>query len=96
MRLPYTRAMIHAALDGELAQVEFEKHEIFGIAMPKTCPQVPDELLNPRNTWEDKEAYDQKADLLASKFVENFSQFADYANDEIMAGAPAPKIGADA
>ncbi len=88
MSLPHTRATITAALNGELDAVEFEKHDIFGILMPKSCPNVPDEILNPMNTWDNKEDYYAKANELAGKFNANFEQFASYANDEIMAGAP--------
>ncbi len=88
MKLKYTRAMITAALNGELNNVEFVKHEVFGIEMPTTCPNIPNEVLNPRNTWEDKNLYDAKAIELADKFRENFKKFEEFANEEIMAGAP--------
>jgi phosphoenolpyruvate carboxykinase (ATP) len=88
MKLKYTRAMITAALNGQLQNVEFEKHPVFGVAMPKSCPNVPAELLNPKNTWENKLAYDEQANKLANAFNENFAKFMDFANDEIMAGAP--------
>lgn len=88
MKLKYTRAMITAALNGELDNVEFATLPIFGLSMPTTCPNVPDEVLNPRNTWEDKAAYDAKAQSLAIGFVQNFEQYSDQANDEIMAAAP--------
>jgi phosphoenolpyruvate carboxykinase (ATP) len=88
MKLKYTRAMITAALNGELDEVEYENHEVFGIAKPQTCPNVPSEILNPRNTWEDPELYDKKAIELAQKFKANFAKFEEFANDEIMAGAP--------
>ncbi|NEM98870.1 phosphoenolpyruvate carboxykinase (ATP) [Pontibacter burrus] len=88
MKLPYTRAMITAALNGELNDVSFTKHPIFGVEMPDSCPNVPAEILNPRNTWANKEEYDAKASDLASKFVKNFSKYAEYANDDILAGAP--------
>ncbi|NMM48081.1 phosphoenolpyruvate carboxykinase (ATP) [Marinigracilibium pacificum] len=88
MKLPYTRAMITAALDGSLAKGDFVKHNIFGCEMPTACPGVPDEVLDPRNTWSDKSAYDEKASNLAAMFVKNFDKFSDFANDEIMAGAP--------
>jgi phosphoenolpyruvate carboxykinase (ATP) len=94
MSLKYTRALITAALNGELDKVKFENHEIFGVAMPKTCPNVPVEVLNPKNTWDDKEAYDQKANFLANAFVKNFEKFATYANEEIMAGAPHIRVPA--
>ncbi len=88
MSLKYTRALISAALNGELDNVAFDTHEIFGLAMPKSCPGVPEEILNPRNTWKDKDAYDQKATHLANAFMTNFEKFADYANEEILASAP--------
>ena len=88
MKLKYTRAMITAALNGELNHVAYENHEVFGIAKPQTCPNVPSEILNPRNTWEDPEQYDKKAVELAQKFKDNFAKFEEFANAEIMAGAP--------
>ena len=88
MKLKYTRAMITAALNGELDDVAYENHEVFGIAKPQSCPNVPSEILNPRNTWEDPELYDKKAIELAQKFKANFEKFSAFANDEIMAGAP--------
>jgi len=88
MKLKYTRAMITAALDGALDKADFLTHEVFNIAMPTSCPNVPEEVLNPRNTWEDKALYDQKAHELADKFRENFAKFEEFANDEIMSGGP--------
>ena len=86
--LKYTRAMINAALNGELANVYYETHNIFGLQMPSICPNVPDELLNPRNTWQNKNAYDAKANELAEAFNNNFEQFKEYANDQIIGAAP--------
>ena len=88
MKLGYTRAMITAALTGELENVQYTKHNIFGVQMPDTCPNVPTELLSPRNTWEDKAAYDAKSALLAQKFKENFEQFESGVSSEILAAAP--------
>ncbi|MCW2118135.1 phosphoenolpyruvate carboxykinase (ATP) [Flavobacterium sp. 7A] len=88
MKLKYTRAMIDAALHGELDEVNYENHSVFGMAIPQSCPNVPDEILNPRNTWNDKDLYDSKAKDLANKFRVNFEQFSSYANEEILAGAP--------
>ncbi len=90
--LPYTRSMVSAALEGKLDDVEYEKHSIFGLAMPKSCPEVPSELLNPRKTWEDKEKYDKKANELAKAFIENFEKYADQANQEIRAAEPKVSI----
>ncbi len=88
IKLKYTRAMITAAMNGTLDTVEFKTHSIFGLAMPTSCPDVPTELLNPRGTWADTAAYDSKAEKLAASFVKNFEQYADMANEEIMAAAP--------
>lgn len=73
--IPHTRAMVTAALNGELDKQEFEAHPIFNVLVPKACPGVPAEILNPRAQWADKSAYDQKAEKLAQMFVENFKKF---------------------
>jgi phosphoenolpyruvate carboxykinase (ATP) len=88
MSLKYTRAMITAALEGDLGQVAFESHPVFGVNMPKSCPNVPDEILNPRNTWSDKAAYDAKANQLAEAFVQNFEKYKAGASASILSGAP--------
>ncbi len=86
--LKYTRAMITAALNGKLNNVGYRKHSIFGAEIPTTCPDVPSEILSPRETWKDDKAFYKKANDLASRFVENFKKFEEFANDDIMAGAP--------
>jgi phosphoenolpyruvate carboxykinase (ATP) len=91
IKLKYTRAMINAVLAGELDNVAYEKHEIFNLMMPVSCPEVPSEILNPKNTWEDKNAYDVKANELSKSFIENFKKFESYANEEILSGAPTIK-----
>ncbi|MBI1305366.1 MAG: phosphoenolpyruvate carboxykinase (ATP) [Bacteroidetes bacterium] len=88
MSLKYTRAMITAALNGELNNVEYTNHPVFGLAMPTTCPNVPAEVLNPRNTWADANAYDEKANHLAGLFNDNFKKFEEGANQEIKDAAP--------
>lgn len=88
MKLPYTRAMITAALEGDLDNVEFEAHPVFGMMIPKECPNVPAEILNPRNTWADKNEYDQKAKKLAEEFINNFEKYADGVSEEILQAAP--------
>ena len=88
MKLAYTRAMIMAALNAELESVKYIKHPIFGLNIPKTCPNVPDITLNPRETWVDKKSYDNKALFLAKQFNENFKSFKDYASEEILSSAP--------
>ncbi len=86
--LKYTRAMITAILNNEINDVLYTKHEIFGLNMPNSCPNVPSELLNPKNTWENKNDYDLKAKELANAFNQNFEQFADNASEEILEAAP--------
>jgi phosphoenolpyruvate carboxykinase (ATP) len=86
--LKYTRAMISAALEGKLDGVNYDNYEVFGLAMPTSCEGVPAEILNPRNTWTDKAAYDAKANILAEKFIANFQTYADQAGPEIVAAAP--------
>lgn len=88
MKLSFTRAMINAAIKGKLNHVNFEEHPIFGFMMPLSCPDVPSEILNPKNTWLDKGSYDQKAIELAHAFVSNFKQFDDFAGDEIKSANP--------
>jgi len=89
MDLGYTRAMIRAALDGKLDSVEYEEDPIFGLMIPKSCPDVPAEILNPKNTWSDKEAYDRTAISLAESFVKNIAKFSGIAPEVIAAG---PKV----
>jgi phosphoenolpyruvate carboxykinase (ATP) len=88
MKLPYTRAMITAALEGKLDNVQFEAHPVFGMMMPAECPGVPTEVLNPRNTWNSKEEYDMKAKDLAMQFIKNFEKYASGVNEETLAAAP--------
>lgn len=94
MSLKYTRSMITAAMNGELNNVEYTPNNVFGVMMPSSVPNVPSEILNPRDTWADKEAYDKKAAELAGLFVKNFEKYADQANEEILAAAP--KISVEA
>jgi len=88
MKLKLTRAMITAAIEGKLNDVEYHQHPIFGLQMPKECPNVPAEVLDPKGTWSSTEAYDKKASLLASYFKDNFEKFDDHANKEILKGGP--------
>jgi phosphoenolpyruvate carboxykinase (ATP) len=80
--------MITAALNGKLDNVDYIEHPVFGLFMPTSCPGVPKDLLDPKNTWKNKNHYDKKADELAYLFIDNFRKFEDYANDEIMAASP--------
>jgi phosphoenolpyruvate carboxykinase (ATP) len=88
MSIHHTRAMIRAILNGELAKSDFEPHPIFGVLVPTSCPDVPSEILNPRNTWEDKDAYDAKAKHLANLFNENFKTFEEGVSDAVKNAAP--------
>jgi phosphoenolpyruvate carboxykinase (ATP) len=88
MKLKYTRAMITAALEGKLNNVQFGTDPIFGVAIPKECPDVPTEVLNPINTWADKTAFTEKAKFLAGLFVKNFEKYADGVSAEVLAAAP--------
>ena len=75
MKIAHTRGMITAALTGQLDNVTYQKHAIFNLDVPTTCPGVPDSVLDPRGTWPDSGAYDQQARKLAGMFVENFKTF---------------------
>ncbi|MGB7340970.1 MAG: phosphoenolpyruvate carboxykinase (ATP) [Phototrophicaceae bacterium] len=88
MSLKYTRRMVNAALNGELDEVEFVEDPFFGVMIPTSVPDVPDEILNPRDTWADKAAYDEKATALALMFRKNFKSFEDRASADILAGGP--------
>ena len=88
MKLKYTRAMITAALEGKLNAVQFKNDPFFGVAIPNECPDVPAEFLSPKNTWTDKNAYDEKAKYLAGLFVKNFAKYADGVSAEVLAAAP--------
>lgn len=88
MKLGYTRTMITAVLEGKLDTVAFDTHPVFGISFPKECPGVPSEILNPRNTWADTSAYDEKAKFLAGLFIKNFEKYAGGVDAEILAAGP--------
>lgn len=86
IKLSYTQAMVEAAISGELEQAEYITDDCFGLAVPTACPGVPDNLMIPANTWQDKAAYEIKAKELAYAFVENFKQYSYMHNDVIAAG----------
>jgi phosphoenolpyruvate carboxykinase (ATP) len=90
MEIAYTRAMVDAALEGELAKTKTEEHPLFGVNMPVKCPGVPAGVLNPRDSWADKDAYDAQALDLAARFVTSFEQFADDVSAEV--GAAGPRV----
>ncbi|WP_112427243.1 phosphoenolpyruvate carboxykinase (ATP) [Thermogemmatispora tikiterensis] len=87
ININYTRAMVRAAISGELEGVETITDPVFGLHVPVACPGVPAELLNPRSTWPDPEAYDRQAAELAARFKENFKQFT-LPGEEVRAAGP--------
>ena len=88
IKIKWTRALLNAALNGLLKDVEYRIDPRFGFNIPQSCPSVPAEILNPRDTWEDSSAYDDQADQLASMFIENFGQFAADTPEPIRSAGP--------
>ncbi len=86
--LVYTRAMIKAALSGELNKIEYRNHPIFNLAVPVRCPDVPNAVLSPRDTWRNDNEYDKKQVELAQLFIQNFERYQDQASSEIRAAGP--------
>ncbi len=88
IKLSYTRALIAAALTGELDKVEYGTTPFFKLNFPKSCPGVPAEILEPRNAWADKADFEKTAQNLASSFIKNFEQYASGTSADILAAAP--------
>ncbi len=88
IKLRYTRAMINAALRGDLAEVEFAPHPVFGVQVPASCPDVPADLLDPVRTWQDRDAYEAQARRLAEMFKENFRRFGNTVSEAISGSGP--------
>jgi len=91
IKLKYTRAMINAVLNGDLGLYNYENyhiHSVFGVAQPRSCPGVPSDVLSPKTTWNDDEAYYKMAFKLSNEFRNNFKQFERYASEEIRRGGP--------
>ncbi len=88
IKLPYTRAVIDAIHDGSLRGPQFDTDPIFGLSFPAACPGVPSEMLNPRNTWNDKNQFDTTAKKLAAQFNENFKKYEDQASEAIRSAGP--------
>lgn len=88
MKLSYTRAMIQAAIDGELNQAEMVQDQIFGLNIPVSISGVPDEVLQPHKTWADPNQYEKKAKELAARFRENFKKFSDVSTEIERLGGP--------
>ncbi|WP_201742349.1 phosphoenolpyruvate carboxykinase [Novosphingobium ovatum] len=94
MPIKATRALLNAALDGSLNEVEFKKDPIFGFEVPVSVPGVDSKLLDPRGAWANAAEYDKTAAELAGKFVENFAQFADHVDEAVRAAAPVVPVTA--
>ena len=88
MKIAYTRALLRAALDGSLRGVAVRRDENFGLAVPRSCPDVPTDVLDPRSTWRDKQAYDTMAKELCGRFHDNFRQFAPHVDEDVTAAGP--------
>ncbi len=88
MPIAHTRAMVNAALDGKLDDVPTDQERFFGLHIPLHCPDVPDKVLNPRNTWADPKEYDAQAKKLAGMFAENFEQFSGQTSEEVRQAGP--------
>jgi phosphoenolpyruvate carboxykinase (ATP) len=88
MNIDHTRSMVRAALDGRLAGVAMRRDPVFDVAVPVSCPDVPDRFLDPRSTWADPLAYDDAAARLASMFEENFAEYAEGVSEEIRVAGP--------
>jgi phosphoenolpyruvate carboxykinase (ATP) len=88
MKLAYTRAMVHAALDGQLDDAKTQTDPAFGLAVPTAVPDVPGEVLRPRDTWKDAKAYDEQARKLAEMFTKNFERFGSLVSDAVKKAGP--------
>lgn len=88
IRIPHTRAMLNAALEGVLDDVEYVENPVFGLSTPTAVPDVPSQLLDPRSTWSDPDAFDRQARKLAGMFVDNFASYADGVEDAVVKSGP--------
>ena len=86
--IKYTRALLNAALNGQLEDVEYAEDPFFGLQVPAACPDVPGDILMPRNTWQDKDAYDAKARHLANLFTENFKKYEVFVSSQVFRAGP--------
>ncbi|MCI0550114.1 MAG: phosphoenolpyruvate carboxykinase (ATP) [Anaerolineae bacterium] len=86
--IKHTRALLNAALTGQLANVQYDKDPVFGFEVPRTCPGVPDEVLEPWSSWPNREEYDKKYKQLAQKFIENFEKFESETSQEVIDAGP--------
>ena len=88
MKIEWTRTLLNAALEGKLDNCEFKQHPIFKVDMPVAVEGIPSEVLDPRQTWADKTAYDQSANQLAALFEDNFDQFVELTSKAICQAGP--------
>ena len=88
MKLSYTRSIIDAIHSGELENVDYVADPIFGLAIPTSCPNVPSDLLIPKNTWKDGAAYDKQAEKLANLFIKNFEKYKEGSSEAIINAGP--------
>jgi phosphoenolpyruvate carboxykinase (ATP) len=88
MQISYTRALLRAALDGTFNQTIMHNEDAFGLSIPVSCPGVPDQVLSPRGTWNDKKAYDRQAADLVSRFHANFKKFESHVAQDVILAAP--------
>lgn len=86
IKLEYTREMVNAVINDKFKNVDFYEHPVFKLSIPKECPNVPSNVLDPRELWDDKDAYDKKALELAESFKENFKKFKNVSHDIAEAG----------
>lgn len=87
-KIAHSRAVIRAAINGDLDDVDFRTDRVFGFEVPVACPGIPDELLDPRWTWDDPATYERTAIDLARMFEKNFEQFAEAAGPDVVAAGP--------
>jgi len=88
MDITHTRTMLNLALEGKLNDLPYQEHPVFRVQVPQQCPGVPESVLNPEQTWDDRTAYETAANALAARFHENFARFADTVSDEVRAAGP--------
>lgn len=94
VKIAHTRAMVKAALTGALNNVSYSTEPVFGLAVPSKCPGVPADILNPRNAWSNPADYDEMAAKLATRFIENFSEYEDDVSSDVVEAGPMKKVTA--
>ena len=92
IKIKWTRSLLNAALNGDLDDVVFVKDERFGFSIPTTCEGVPDSILQPKQTWENKEKFENVANLLAQMFIENFTDFSEGCSESVRNAGPKPLL----